>query len=285
MKFFQFKRENSAVVALGVEYKGKCYDMSHLAPDMREWIQARRAKAEELETFLERAEKYELQLKRGSYSICAPIYNPKAVWCVGLNYVDHCAEQGLEQPKEPLIFSKGPNAIVGQGDKIVIPKIGQDVDLEAELAIIIGRNGKNITKDEALDHVFGYTVANDVSERTWQIKRNGGQFLLGKSFDTFLPLGPMIETQIDPGNLKISGWIDDVKMQDSNTSNLIFDVPAIIAWISQFVTLTAGDVIITGTPGGVGMSRTPPVYLKPGNTTRIEIEGLGSLENPVVAEQ
>merc|ERR1719281_1172321 len=101
----------------------------------------------------------------------------------------------------------------------------------------------------------------------------------------FLPLGPMIETQIDPGNLKISGWIDDVKMQDSNTSNLIFDVPAIIAWISQFVTLTAGDVIITGTPGGVGMSRNPPVYLKPGNTTRIEIEGLGSLENPVVAEQ
>lgn len=285
MKFFQFRRERSKVPVLGVCHNGKYYDMGHLAPDMKTWVSVRQSKTEDLATFLERAEKYELQMKRSEYTICAPIHNPQSIWCVGLNYSDHCKEQNLPEPKEPLIFSKGINTITGPNEPIIVPKIGPDVDLEAELAIIVGKTGKNIPRDQAMEHIFGFTIANDVSERTWQIKKNGGQFLLGKSFDTFLPLGPMVDTEIDPSNLKISGWIGDFKMQDSNTSNLIFDVPAIIEWLSKFVTLTAGDVIITGTPGGVGMSRNPPIYLKDGNTTRIEIEGLGTLENPVIAEK
>ena len=148
MKFFQFKREHSSVPVLGVHHNTKSYDMSHIAPDMRRWIEISHKKTEDLATFLERAEKYELQLKRSDYKICAPIYNPQSVWCVGLNYSDHCKECDVEKPKEPLIFSKGANAIIGQGDNIVIPKIGPDVDLEAELAIIVGKTGKNISKGE-----------------------------------------------------------------------------------------------------------------------------------------
>jgi len=175
MKFFQFKRGNSNEPVLGIQHNKHSYDISHIAPDMKSWIKTRGQKREELALFLERAEKYELQLKKGTYRVCAPIYDPQSIWCVGLNYKDHCEEQGLEQPKEPLIFSKGSNAIIGPGDSIIIPKIGPDVDLEAELAIIIGRSGKNIKKEDAMDHVFGFTVANDVSERTWQLKKNGGQ--------------------------------------------------------------------------------------------------------------
>lgn len=284
MNYFQFKRGKSEKIHLGINHNGKNFDMSHIAPDMRSWIENHSKKSEELATFLERAVKYELQLKRGEYKIVAPIYNPEKVLCVGLNYSDHCAEQNLPEPEEPLIFSKGPNAIIGPNDDIIIPNIGKDVDLEAEMAIIIGKNGKNIAKENAFEYIFGYTIANDVSERTWQTKKNGGQFLLGKTFDTFLPLGPMIMTNVDPSNLNISGWIDDFKMQDSNTKNLIFDVPSCIEWISRFVTLKAGDVIITGTPGGVGMSRKPPVWLQHGNTTKIEIEGFGELVNPVKSE-
>ncbi|XP_015597221.1 fumarylacetoacetate hydrolase domain-containing protein 2A isoform X2 [Cephus cinctus] len=216
----------------------------------------------------------------------APVIRMDKLACVGLNYSGHCTEQGLEPPKNPVIFNKFPSNIIGPYDDIHLPKISDKVDWEAELAIVIGKKCKGLDNHEAEDYIFGYTVAQDISARDWQKgKRNGGQFLLGKAMDTFCPLGPVVVTKeavCDVHNLSVKSWVNGKLKQDGNTSELIFKPQDIVAYLSQFFTLLPGDVILTGTPAGVGFTRNPPEYLQRGDCLETEIEGIGRLKNNVV---
>ncbi|NXV87056.1 FAHD2 protein, partial [Calonectris borealis] len=225
------------------------------------------------------------RLPRGTVRLLAPVGDPEKVICVGLNYRDHCLEQDVKIPKEPIIFSKFPSAIIGPFDDIVHPEESSEVDWEVELAAVIGKKGRHIEESSALDHVVGFTVANDVSARDWQMRRNGRQWLLGKTFDTFCPLGPALVTKeavADVHNLRIRCSVNGRLMQDSSTSQLVFRLPKLIAWVSQFVTLVPGDILLTGTPPGVGVFRKPPVFLKRGDEVQCEIEELGTICNKVV---
>ena len=222
-----------------------------------------------------------------SVRLLAPIPDPQKVICVGLNYADHAKESGQEPPSEPVLFSKFPTAVAAHGDAIVLPRVSQQVDYEAELVAVIGRGGRNISRDDAPRHIAGYCVGHDVSARDWQLRKPGGQWLLGKTFDTFAPFGPELVTVDevgDPGRLRIQLRLNGVTMQDSNTSQFIFGVYEVVAYVSQVCTLLPGDVIFTGTPPGVGAARKPPVFMKPGDVAEVEIEKLGVLRNPVVAE-
>ncbi|KAG5895712.1 hypothetical protein JTB14_021404 [Gonioctena quinquepunctata] len=216
--------------------------------------------------------------------LLAPITNPDKVACVGLNYSGHCEEQNIPRPQEPMIFSKFSSCIVGPYNNVQLPPITNSLDWEVELAVVIGKKAKAIRKDQVNDYVFGYTVAQDISARDWQKKRNHGQFLLGKSMDTFCPLGPAVVTKnkVDPNNLAIKSWVNGVLKQDGNTSELIFKIDFLVSYLSQIVTLYPGDVILTGTPAGVGMHRNPPEFLKKGDVLESEIEGIGRLKNVIV---
>lgn len=282
MRLCQFK-DTSGAIRLGAQLSdGTISDVSSIAPDLKSLIDQ---SAAGLGRVAEAVKAASTGVPIDALNIAPAIHNPEKIICVGLNYSDHCTEQNKPIPKEPVIFNKFPSAIIAPGEHIQLPKIGCNTDLEAELAIIIGKSGRHISKDDAMDYVFGYTIANDVSGRDWQKKRNGGQWLLGKTFDTFCPLGPIVDTGLDPSSLSIKSWIDDDLMQDSNTKYLIFNIPFIINWLSQICTLKPGDVILTGTPGGVGMHRTPPKFLQAGQTCTVEIEGLGRLVNPVIMEE
>jgi 2-keto-4-pentenoate hydratase/2-oxohepta-3-ene-1,7-dioic acid hydratase in catechol pathway len=224
---------------------------------------------------------------RKSVKILAPVPHPEKVICIGLNYADHAAESGVEAPSEPVVFNKFASALAADGDPIVLPAISQKVDYEAELVVVIGRGGRGISRDDAWQHIAGYACGHDVSARDWQLEKPGGQWLQGKSFDTFAPLGPYLVTRDevpDPGNLSITLRLNGEVMQDSNTGQLIFPIPHLIEHLSAICTLAPGDVIYTGTPPGVGMARTPPVYLKDGDSVEVEIQQLGVLRNPVTAE-
>ncbi|XP_017761931.1 PREDICTED: fumarylacetoacetate hydrolase domain-containing protein 2A isoform X2 [Eufriesea mexicana] len=216
----------------------------------------------------------------------APVTRMDKLACVGLNYIGHCKEQGVSPPESPVIFSKFPSNIIGPRDNIILPSISEKVDWEAELAIVIGKRCKALNNDEGEDCIFGYTVAQDITARDWQkSKRNGGQFLLGKSMDTFCPLGPAVvikEAICDINNLPVKSWVNGNIKQEGNTSELIFKPHEIVAYISQFMTLLPGDVILTGTPAGVGFTRKPPEYLQRGDVLETEIEGLGRLRNKVL---
>ncbi|NXT92409.1 FAHD2 protein, partial [Anhinga rufa] len=224
------------------------------------------------------------RVPREAVRLLAPIEDPEKVICVGLNYRDHCLEQDVKIPKEPIIFSKFPSTIIGPFDDIMHPEESSEVDWEVELAAIIGKRGRRIEESSALEHIVGFTVANDVSARDWQM-RNGRQWLLGKTFDTFCPLGPALVTKdavADVHNLSIRCSVNGRLMQDSSTSQLIFRLPKLIAWVSRFVTLVPGDILLTGTPAGVGFFQKPPVFLKRGDEVRCEIEELGTICNKVV---
>jgi 2-keto-4-pentenoate hydratase/2-oxohepta-3-ene-1,7-dioic acid hydratase in catechol pathway len=221
--------------------------------------------------------------------ILAPI-EPPVILCIGLNYRKHAQETGSKIPERPVLFLKSPNTLQNPGDPIVLPRNlrSDEVDYECELAVIIGRQCKNVAKRKALDVVFGYTAANDVSARDWQRRLGGGQFCRGKGFDTFAPLGPAILTKDeipDPNSLRIGTRVNGETRQNSNTSDMLFDVPALIEFLSGSTTLYPGTVILTGTPEGVGMAMNPPHYLAPGDFVEIEIEKIGVLSNPVVAEE
>lgn len=211
---------------------------------------------------------------------------PATIFCIGKNYAEHAAEFGGQAPERPVMFMK-PNSALNHPDApIRIPACANDdeVDYEAELAVVIGKPGRDIAEADALDHVLGYTCANDVSARWWQKQGGGGQWIRGKSFDTFCPLGPVLLTADeidDPQNLAISTTLNDKVMQSSNTAKMIFPVAHLIAFLSQDTTLLPGTVILTGTPEGVGFARKPPVMLKPGDTVTVEIETIGKLTNPV----
>lgn len=204
--------------------------------------------------------------------------------CIGLNYADHAAETGAEIPKEPVVFNKWTSAVVGPNDDIEIPRGSTKTDWEVELGVVIGKGGKYIEKADALSHVAGYCVINDVSEREWQIER-GGTWDKGKGCDTFGPTGPWLVTPDeagDVGNLGMWLEVDGKRYQDGSTSTMVFDVPTIVSYLSQFLSLQPGDVISTGTPPGVGMGQKPQVYLKGGETIRLGIDGLGEQTQKVV---
>jgi 2-keto-4-pentenoate hydratase/2-oxohepta-3-ene-1,7-dioic acid hydratase in catechol pathway len=215
----------------------------------------------------------------------APV-DPKVILCIGLNYRKHAEETGAKIPSFPVLFMKQPAALQNPEDPILIPPSSREVDYEGELVIVIGRTAKNVKKADAHHYILGYTIGNDVSARDWQKQWGGGQFCRGKTFDTFAPFGPAIVTTDeipDPSKLHLSTRLNGREVQSSPTSDMIFDVPTLIEFLSQSTTLEAGTIIFTGTPHGVGTARTPPLYMKPGDRVEIEITGLGKLANPVSA--
>ncbi|MCC6364605.1 MAG: fumarylacetoacetate hydrolase family protein [Bryobacterales bacterium] len=217
--------------------------------------------------------------------LLAPIPRPPKVICVGLNYRDHAEESNMAIPDRPTIFNKFPHTVIAPGDPIVLPKNSSQPDYEAEFAFVIGEGGRHIPAEKWRDHVFGYTNLNDVSARDFQLATT--QWLMGKTFDTFAPMGPYIVSAdeiADPHNLDIKITINGEVLQHSNTRHLIFNVPALIAFLSSVFTLEPGDIVSTGTPAGVGFARKPPRWLVPGDDVVVEVEGLGRLRNPVVAE-
>jgi 2-keto-4-pentenoate hydratase/2-oxohepta-3-ene-1,7-dioic acid hydratase in catechol pathway len=214
----------------------------------------------------------------------APVIDPQKIICVGLNYRDHAAESGVEPPSEPVLFSKYPSALIGYGAPILLPPVSHEVDFEAELVVVIGKRGRDIAKSDAFSYVAGYTVGHDVSARDWQLQKPGKQWMGGKTFDTFAPIGPALVTSDeveDPHDLRSQLRLNGETMQDSSTSQFIFGVDEVISYISQIFTLEPGDIIFTGTPPGVGMARKPPVWLQPGDVVEVEIDSLGMLRNPV----
>jgi 2-keto-4-pentenoate hydratase/2-oxohepta-3-ene-1,7-dioic acid hydratase in catechol pathway len=220
--------------------------------------------------------------------LLSPVPDPRKIVCLGLNYRDHAAESGAPIPKDPILFSKYATALIGQGEAIVLPAISNEVDYEAELVVVVGRQGRHIPVDAALSYVAGYTIGHDVSARDWQLKKDGKQWMAGKTFDTFAPTGPVLVTADEvpaPQALRIQLRLNGQTMQDSNTREMIFSVGFVLSHVSRIFTLQPGDLIFTGTPPGVGMAQKPPVYLKPGDVVEVEIDGLGVLENPVVAQE
>lgn len=220
------------------------------------------------------------------YILLPPVSDPQKIVCIGLNYSGHCLEQNKAPPTSSMYFSKYASSLVGPRDNVVAHKITNKLDWEVELAVIIGKEAKHVSKENAFDYVFGYSVSQDISARDWQKDKNGGQFLIGKSMDTFCPLGPSIVHKslvADPHNLIIKCSINGVEKQRGNTEELIFKIDDIISELTQSITLLPGDVILTGTPAGVGMHRNPPEFLKPGDVIESEIESLGKIINKVVA--
>ena len=221
--------------------------------------------------------------------LLAPVV-PGSVLCIGLNYRRHAAESGVAVPDHPVLFMKMPSSVQRPGGPIVLPRAlrSDEVDYECELAVVIGRRCRNVSREQALDYALGYTCGNDVSARDWQMQWGGGQWCRGKTFDTFCPLGPALVTADevpDPNALRIKTVVNGETLQDWNTNDMIFDVPELIAFLSGSSTLEPGTVIMTGTPHGVGAARTPPRFLQPGDTVTVEIEKIGALTNPVVAEE
>jgi 2-keto-4-pentenoate hydratase/2-oxohepta-3-ene-1,7-dioic acid hydratase in catechol pathway len=216
--------------------------------------------------------------------LTAPIPNPGKIVCVGLNYLDHCLEQKIDVPKSPVLFAKFPSSVIGNQESITWPEgLTDQVDYEAELAIVIGKQARNVSISQAYEYIAGYTIINDVSAR--DIQFSDGQWVRGKSLDTFCPMGPWLVTPdevVDPHNLSVRCWVNEVLLQDSNTKMMIFKIPDLISFISRSFTLYPGDVISTGTPHGVGVFRNPPIFLNPGDVVRLSVEGLGDLCNPVV---
>ena len=217
--------------------------------------------------------------------LLAPIPKPRKLICVGLNYRDHAEETGQEIPKVPTIFNKFATAVIAPGDPIILPRVSTSPDYEAEFAFVIGRGGRHVAPENWANHIFGYTILNDVSARDYQ--RATSQWLIGKTFDTFAPIGPWIVTKdeiADPHALDIRMVINGEVLQDSNTKHLIFKIPELVAYLSSVFTLEPGDIVSTGTPSGVGAARKPPRWLRPGDDVRVLVPAIGELRNPVIAE-
>lgn len=287
MKLIRFTLGESA--RLGLVRGSEVVDLTsasdgHLSADMLTFLQ-------QGETALEMAQQLEhsapADLTLSDVQVLAPLANPSKVVAIGLNYMDHCREQKVDPPKAPLIFAKFTTAIIGPGQTIRWdPTLTNQVDFEAELAVVMGRMARHVPEAEALDYVAGYTICHDVSARDLQF--GDGQWIRGKSLDTFCPLGPYLVTRDeipDPHNLAIRCTVNETVYQNSNTKEMIFRIPYLIAYISRAFTLLPGDIITTGTPDGVGVFRSPKIFLKDGDVVTIEIEGLGQLINPCREER
>jgi 2-keto-4-pentenoate hydratase/2-oxohepta-3-ene-1,7-dioic acid hydratase in catechol pathway len=225
------------------------------------------------------------KVKISDYRLGSPVARPTKAICVGLNYAKHAKESGAEPPKEPVIFMKAPDTVIGGFDDIVIPPNSVKTDYEVEICVVIGKDALYLESPaKAKEHILGYTISQDVSERHWQIERSG-QWVKGKSFPTFNPVGPWIVTadEFDPSDVRLWSTVDGEKRQDSKTSDMIFGIDHCVWYISQFMELKAGDIINTGTPEGVGMGHKPEKYLKPGQVVETGIDGLGTIKSNVVA--
>ncbi len=218
-------------------------------------------------------------------TLLAPVPDPAKIVCLGLNYRDHAAESKMDVPTEPILFSKYATTLIGHNAPIILPPSSTEVDYEAELVVVIGVGGWAIPRERAMEHVGGYAVGHDVSARDWQLGKPGKQWMAGKTFDTFAPVGPAVVTADeipDPQALGIRLRLNGKTMQDSNTNQLVFPVDEVVSYLSNIFTLEPGDLIFTGTPPGVGMAMKPPVWLQPGDIVEVEIDGLGTLRNPVI---
>lgn len=298
MKFMNFSRKNaSAVPRLGCRFGDACFDVTKaIGDDLLEFPRVVFTIEEVLQVKdgLQLLEQQLRGLQRSSSGIQgymfaasdvtlhAPVSRPQKLIGIGLNYKDHVAEIKGEIPKRPLLFAMYANAIIGPDQPIVIPPMSKQVDYEAELGVVIGRRARHVSAGDALEHVAGYTIVHDVSARDLQF--SDGQWLRAKSFDTFAPMGPYLVTREslnDGDGLGIELRLNGQTLQKSNTNNLIFKVPELVSYISEVMTLEVGDVIATGTPGGVGFVRNPQIFMKAGDFVEIEIEGIGVLRNPV----
>jgi len=267
--------------------EGVCIDLARTDPSLPSCVKRLLAGWPELREKAEAALAAGDPLNQEEIELLPVIPLPEKILCIGLNYADHARETNAPTPPEPVVFNKFPTAVCGQWQPILLPRASQQVDYEAELVVVIGRGGRRITPQEALNHIAAYCCGNDISARDWQLGKPGGQWLLGKSFDTFAPIGPVLVTADevpDPNNLAIRLRLNGRVMQDSSTAQLIFKVQELVAYVSGVCTLSPGDLIFTGTPAGVGFARRPPVFLKPGDTVEVEIEKIGTLRNPVRAE-
>lgn len=267
----------------GVIIENKRYDVSGFIPDYNETffetdgLTKLRAIVEEHHTNLPKVDEDE--------RLASPIARPSKLLCIGLNYADHAKETGAPMPPEPVLFMKSTTAIVGPDDAVVIPKNSVKTDWEVELAVVIGKKASYVDEADAASYIAGYVLHNDVSEREFQLERNG-TWDKGKGCDTFAPLGPFLATAdeiTDINNLRLWLSVNGQMMQDGTTANLIFNIPYLISYVSQFMTLLPGDVISTGTPAGVGLGFKPPVYLKPGDIIELGIDGLGTQKQTVKA--
>jgi 2-keto-4-pentenoate hydratase/2-oxohepta-3-ene-1,7-dioic acid hydratase in catechol pathway len=274
---------------LAAEWNGRYVDLARASQDalpssMREFLEQGDSAMEKAKQVLESAKSSDDSYSAEQVTLKAPVPDPRKVICVGLNYADHAAESGAAIPPEPVLFSKYPTAIIGPGEAILLPPESQEVDYEVEFVFVIGKRGRRIPQEQAMDYVAGYTVGHDVSARDWQLRKPGGQWMMGKTFDTFAPIGPALVTKDevpDPHNLKITCTVSGEVLQHSNTNQLIFKVPELVSYISKVITLEPGDAVFTGTPPGVGFARKPPRFLKEGDVCELEVEGLGKLVNPV----
>jgi 2-keto-4-pentenoate hydratase/2-oxohepta-3-ene-1,7-dioic acid hydratase in catechol pathway len=254
-----------------------------LPRSLRQLLEAGTPASKKAEQAAQRADAVRRQASQAKFLPVIP--DPPKIVCLGLNYADHAKEGGVPIPKEPILFSKYATALIGHGEAIVLPPVSREVDYEAELVIVIGKRGRNIKAGDASSYLAGYTIGHDVSARDWQLKKEGKQWMVGKTFDTFAPVGPVLVTPDevpDPHNLPIRLRLNGQTMQDSNTTQMIFGVGAVLSYLSQVFTLEPGDLIFTGTPPGVGFARKPPVFLKAGDVVEVEIEGIGVLRNPVI---
>jgi len=255
-------------------------------PSARRFLEAGAAAQDALATLDTAAAAGRLEWVSHSLSdvrLLAPLHDPEKFICIGLNYLDHAEETGSPIPKEPPLFAKFPTAIIASGDPIVRPKGCQQLDYEVELAFVMGKRAKDVLAEEALEYIWGYTIINDVSARDFQLVTS--QWMAGKICDSFAPMGQWIadRTEIpDPHVLELSTWVNGTRLQHGNSKNLIYNINVLVAYLSAHLTLIPGDIVATGTPAGVGFTRKPPVLLKGGDRVRMEITGLGTIENPVV---
>jgi 2,4-didehydro-3-deoxy-L-rhamnonate hydrolase len=273
MKLFKFIQNGKA--KCGVEVNGTPYSVAKYIKDYDEKFFENDGLSQ-LNDLILRGPLTPLNLKKINYA--APIARPSKIVCIGLNYAKHAAESGMAIPTEPVVFFKSTTALCAPNDDVIIPRGSEKTDWEVELAVVIGKKASYIEEAEAMDYVAGYVLHNDYSERAFQLER-AGQWVKGKSNDTFAPLGPYIVTKdeiADPHNLRLWLSVNGEMLQDSNTDDMIYKIPFVIAYLSQFMTLLPGDVISTGTPFGVGLGFKPPRYLKAGDVVELGIDGLGS---------
>jgi 2-keto-4-pentenoate hydratase/2-oxohepta-3-ene-1,7-dioic acid hydratase in catechol pathway len=290
MKIARFRIKGEEHYGVLQNHRLLCFDLlfqrtkTSLPNKIQDFISNQKAQetAEKLLSEIESSDLIAVSLPSNTAQLLAPIVFPPKILCLGLNFMTHVSETNEKRPEEPVVFMKPHTAILGPNDKIIKRPFVKELDYEGELAIVIGKKAKDVPVSEALNYVFGYTILNDVSARDFQFK--GSQWTLGKSFDTFAPVGPYITTRNqlpDPGNLKIKTWVNGELRQDGNTHDMIFSVAQIIHHLSRIMTLETCDIIATGTPSGVAMAMKTPKWLKAGDTVRIEIDGIGILENTV----
>jgi len=283
MRVVQFFRKDAPhVFGTGIEVGKRIVDISHIASSSLDLINGGASLAAKVKGYLDQVPP---SIPTEDVTLEAPIKKMDKVICIGMNYKDHVEEQNAAMPVEPIVFNKFPSCVVSGNAPLPHPLATKKLDWEVELAVVIGQKANNVSVEDAMQYVYGYTVAHDVSARDWQLERNGGQWLMGKAMDSFCPLGPAIVTTeeiTDPDNLQLSCTVNGQVKQNSNTGQLIFKIPFLISWISKLCTLLPGDIILTGTPPGVGAFMKPPQWLKPGDQVECYIQNIGTITNKVV---